>query len=443
VDAVTRQPVVARETFATPRAAEFLDLRHLQAQTGQPASRFAEVIVKELADNALDAAETAGMPPEVTIATAERDGHLEITVADNGPGMPPELVARVLDFSVLVSDKAAYRSPARGAQGNALKTVIGIPGAFRSAAPVVVTARGVRHAIAAAIDPAGELRIDHQQSPAPERPGTTVTVTVPADLDVDAARWARAFALVNPHAAIAYRANGADPADAVSYKPTAPDGWRKPLPTDPTSAHWYDPPALERLVFAHIGAARRGGRDLPLGEFVRTFAGLSSTAKAKAVCAQLPAVRRLSDFEADPPAVAVLLVAMQAASRAPKPAALGRVDEDHYRACFEAWYGAPRFWFKRAKTAAGAIPWVVEIAVAETAGPGELFYAVNYSPTFGDPLARLPLDAGELRTVGAGAFLRQVDAYPDGRANRAAAIHVINPAAHFLDKGKTSLVVPE
>jgi len=198
-------PAITRETFATSRAAEFLDLRHLQAQTGQPASRFAEVIVKELADNALDAAETADMPPEVTITTTLAGGELAISVADNGPGMPPELITRVLDFNVLVSDKAAYRSPARGAQGNALKTVVGIPGAFRSAAPVVVTACGVRHAIAAAIDPAGELRIDHQQTPAPERPGTTVTVTVPADLDVDAARWARAFALVNPHATIAYR----------------------------------------------------------------------------------------------------------------------------------------------------------------------------------------------------------------------------------------------
>jgi hypothetical protein len=199
---------------------------------------------------------------------------------------------------------------------------------------------------------------------------------------------------------------------------------------------------LARLVFAHIGAARRGGRDVPLGEFVRSFAGLSSTTKAKAVCATLPAVQRLSDFEVDPAAIATLLQAMQAASRAPKPAALGRVDEGHYRAMFEGWYGVRRFWFKRVATADGAIPWVVEIAVAETTQPGELYFAVNYSPTFGDPLARLPLDAGELRTVGAAAFLRQVDAYPDGASRRAAAIHLISPVLHFLDKGKTTLAVP-
>ncbi len=134
---------------------------------------------------------------------------------------------------------------------------------------------------------------------------------------------------------------------------------------------------------------------------------------------------------------------MQANSRAPKPTALGRVDEGHYRARFDEWYSVKRFWFKRVATADGTIPWVVEIAVAETVEPGELFYAVNYSPTFDDPLARLPLDAGELRTVGAAAFLRQVDAYPDGESNRAAAIHLISPALHFLDKGKTMLAVPD
>jgi DNA topoisomerase VI subunit B len=439
-------PAITRETFATPRAAEFFELRHLQAQTGQPAEEFAEVVVKELVDNALDAAETAGVPPDVAIDVADQNDHLQITVSDNGPGMPPELIAKVLDFSVLVSDKAAYRSPTRGLQGNALKTIIGIPTALGGTRPVVIEACGLRHAITAAIDPAGELRIGHEQAGIPARPGTSITVALATHraflIQPDAGGWARAFALVNPHAQLSYRDNGAGPAEAVSYKPTAGDGWRKPLPTDPTSAHWYDAPALQRLVFAHIGKARRGGRDLPLGEFVRTFAGLTSTGKAKQVTAALPGIRRLSDFEADPEAVGALLAAMQAASRAPKPAALGRVDEGHYRACFEAWYGTRRFWFKRAATADGAIPWVVEIAVAETVEPGELHFAVNYSPTFDDPLARLPLDAGELRTTGAKSFLQQVDAYPDGHANRAAAIHVICPAAQFLDKGKTALAVP-
>ena len=55
---------LTRETFATPRAAEFFERSALQAQTGRSADEFAAVLVKELLDNALDAAETAGVAPE-------------------------------------------------------------------------------------------------------------------------------------------------------------------------------------------------------------------------------------------------------------------------------------------------------------------------------------------------------------------------------------------
>jgi DNA topoisomerase VI subunit B len=110
-------PALERQVFATPRAAEFFEVRAPQAQTGQPSDSFGAVIVKELADNALDAAETAGVPPEVEI-TVRADGALQlVTVANNGPGMPPELIERILDYGVLVSDKSAYRSPTRGLQG--------------------------------------------------------------------------------------------------------------------------------------------------------------------------------------------------------------------------------------------------------------------------------------------------------------------------------------
>lgn len=439
--------VAPREHFATSRAADFLEVRALQSQTGQPARRFAAVVVKELLDNALDAAETAGVPPEVELDVTQRDGYLSITVADNGPGLKASLIERVLDFSVLVSDKAAYRGPTRGLQGNALKTLLGIPTALGSRHPVLVETCGLLHTISVNIDPAGEVRVEHHREPAADR-GTRITVTIPVDgpaaaagQQLDVGRWAQGFALVNPHAAVSYRANGTEPAGAGFYKPTVREGWHKRLPTDPTSPHWYDGAALARLVFAHIGQARHGGRDLPLGEFVRSFAGLTSTTKTKTVCAALPGITRLSDFENNAAAVDVLLAEMQAQAKVLKPAVLGQVDEEHYRACFADWYDVRRCWLKRATTFDRGIPWVAEIALAETERPGGLFYAVNFSPTFDDPLARLPLAAGELSTIGAASFLRSLDAYPDGTNNRAAVIHLITPAAQFLDKGKTTLAV--
>ena len=46
------------------------------------------------------------------------------------------------DFNVLVSDKARYRGPARGAQGNALKTLLGIPYALDITEPVIIESAG-------------------------------------------------------------------------------------------------------------------------------------------------------------------------------------------------------------------------------------------------------------------------------------------------------------
>lgn len=435
---------MTREIFATPRAAEFFELKALQAQTGQPADKFDAVVVKELIDNALDAAESVDGQPEIGLAMDDDGERVVITVTDNGPGIAPGLITQVLDFSVLVSDKAAYRSPTRGLQGNALKTIIGIPTALGSQAPVVIESRGTRHSITAGVDPAGELRIDHEQSESPVTQGASIAVTVPSrHSNADAQSWARAFALYNPHAQIrVYLGDSTASSERVSYKPTVGDGWRKPLPSDPTSPHWYDLAALERLVFAHINKAKRpGGRDVPIGEFVRSFLGLSSTAKARKVCAALVDIERLSDFDKHQELVGVLLTGMQTESRAPKPAALGQVPENHYRAAFTDWYGLERFWFKRAAVMDGAVPWIMEVAVAETEVPGEMFYGINYSPAFDDPLSRLPLAAGALSATGAASFLRRLDAYPDGESCRAAAIHLISPTVSFLDKGKTTLAV--
>jgi DNA topoisomerase VI subunit B len=274
-----------RTTFKTSRAAQYVEARALQAMTGQYKGAFADVVVKELMDNALDATETAGVAPEITLEVeGRRDSVAGITVTDNGPGIPPETVHGALDFDVLVSDKAAYRSPTRGAQGNALKTVFGIPPALGSLEPVVVEARGLRHEARVWKDPAGELRVQCDDTSGSSSAGengrtggTSVTAPVPAKgrLSFEPGEWARAFALFNPHASVKIRQfdEGADHADMVNprgrfsriltNRPASRPRRFKYLPSDPTSAHWYDEASFARLVYSHIGHTRKeGGADL-------------------------------------------------------------------------------------------------------------------------------------------------------------------------------------
>jgi DNA topoisomerase VI subunit B len=451
-----------RTTFESSRAGEYFDTRELQAQTGQPSSNFATVALKELADNALDACETAGVAPEVSVEVHEKGELIWLTVSDNGPGIPPETLRKVLNFNTRTSDKAAYRSPTRGAQGNALKTVVGIPHALGGAEPLVIEARGVRHQIRAWVDPAGEPRIDYDDHRTDGSGGTRVGLSIPAQDQVfDPEYWARAYALFNPHALVkiqqaagsTYQGNSEAAEMVHSYHPTKlfPDEFRKYLPGDPTSPHWYDAAALKRLVFSNIAHARSGGPDLPLREFVRQFKGLTATKKAKAVCDQFPPVRRLSDFEDEPEAVADLLRAMWRYSTAPTHSVLGVVGREHFRHCFSVWYGVERFGYKKIKGhLPSGLPYVFEFALAETEEKGDLFTAVNYSPTFDDPLEGTRFEGLGYPVKGIGELLVAGHAHPDlrhpddlYRPFTAAAVHIATPAPLFLDRGKTRLLLEE
>lgn len=81
-----------RTTFETSRAAEYFDARQLSTLTGVPQTEFASVCLKELVDNALDACETAGVAPQVGIDVRAEQDVIGLTVSDNGPGIPPEVV---------------------------------------------------------------------------------------------------------------------------------------------------------------------------------------------------------------------------------------------------------------------------------------------------------------------------------------------------------------
>ena len=205
---------------------------HCRRRPGSPLEAFGHVVVKELLDNALDAAETAGRAPIIDIGTRTDDEVTFVTVSDNGAGITPATVADLCDFNMLVSDKARYRGPARGAQGNALKTLLGIPYALDVTEPVIIESAGIRHELQVTVDRVGDVVVTHETTGSDRVVGTSVTVPLPADLDIDAGRWAYGAALVNPHATItaidhAYSDTGSD---TGFYKPSG-EAWSKWTPS--------------------------------------------------------------------------------------------------------------------------------------------------------------------------------------------------------------------
>jgi DNA topoisomerase VI subunit B len=250
-----------RSTLKTSRRLDYCSEKSLAMETGHDREEWPLVIAKELIANGLDACEDLGAAPPITV-TVDTHG---ITIADNGPGIPVETVAAVLDFSSRVSSREHYVSPTRGAQGNALKTVFAIPFVLDgNAGSVDITARGTRHEITLMADRIRqEPTIDHRQTAAKgNKNGTVVTVrwldSASSILDRAKPRFlqiASDYTVLNPHLRLTLDWHG----ERQAWQATNRD-WRKWLPSDPTFPHWYSLERFEHLICGYLSHDADNGR---------------------------------------------------------------------------------------------------------------------------------------------------------------------------------------
>lgn len=112
-----------REHFTISRELEYFTEAELTKQIGCSKDKWAITLVKEMVDNALDACESIGVEPHIKIVI-DSDS---ISVQDNGPGIPENVITGSLIYSSTISDKRGYVSPSRGQQGNALKCLYAVP----------------------------------------------------------------------------------------------------------------------------------------------------------------------------------------------------------------------------------------------------------------------------------------------------------------------------
>ena len=103
----------------------YTSLATLPQRAGVPASMLPWLVVKELCDNALDAADAAGRPGVVEI---EIDDQGNLTIADKGAGIPdatPEQIAHLFSVGRPMLSSKLLRRPTRGAVGNGLRVCLG------------------------------------------------------------------------------------------------------------------------------------------------------------------------------------------------------------------------------------------------------------------------------------------------------------------------------
>jgi hypothetical protein len=166
---------MARETFSLSRAMVYFTEAELIRQSGHTQPDWPILIFKETLDNGLDSCESAGVPPKIAISIDEH----HLVVSDNGPGLPADVVARILDFNSRTSDKAAYVGPSRGTMGNGLKLVLCVPFVLNEnrQTTMVIEACGIRHVITIDTDEVRrQPKIGHRQEEIVKTEGTTFRV---------------------------------------------------------------------------------------------------------------------------------------------------------------------------------------------------------------------------------------------------------------------------
>ena len=457
-----------RTTFETSRLLDFCSEKELTAQIGHDTDDWALVVLKELIDNALDACEEANTAPEITVKV-DQDG---ITVTDNGPGIPGETIAGVMDYSVRVSNREAYVAPDRGAQGNALKTLLAMPFVLDgTCGRVDVASHGERREITFKVDPIRQepvVSVENVKTGTSRRSnsacskrkgagrslqtnvrtGTSVKLWWPdsASSELEDAKdrflqLADDYTVVNPHLTLSIDWFG-----AKSRTEASATDWSKWRPNEPTSAHWYELEHIERLFAAYITHDQDRGTDRSVREVVREFRGLTGTAKQKKVLeatglarTNLSALANGDGLQHD--VTAKLLAAMIEHSNPVKPAQLGVIGKDHVAKRFaDLGVEMESFSYKKvAEVDDDGLPMVLETAFGwrgeKSKDERRLITGVNWSPGIVNPFRTLGSAYGD----GLAAMLEKQ--YAGSYEPIVFLLHCACPRVQYTDRGKSAVVM--
>jgi hypothetical protein len=247
------------------------------------------------------------------------------------------------------------------------------------------------------------------------------------------------YTFLNPHLALALDWFG----ERHRY-PALDRGWRKWLPSNPTSAYWYDVERFQRLLAAYVAHDADNGRQRTVREFVAEFDGLTGTAKQTKVLEQVslkraPLTALVANGQIDSMQASKLLEAMKRHSKPVRPARLGLIGKEALRQRFEAAGCQPEsFTYKKTlgDTDGDAIPFVLETAFGycPQAAERRLVVGVNWSPGIGNPFRQLGKGG-----MSCDALLQKLRSGPHKPI--IALVHVATARAHYTDRGKSAVII--
>lgn len=323
--------------FERPDWDLFRSIDTLAQKAGVPIHRLRRLVLKELADNALDSG--------AANVTAGHLGGSRYFVEDDGPGLPgsPDEIARLFSINRPLLSSKLWRLPTRGALGNGLRVVAGAVAA--SEGSLEVWTQG-RHLV---LTPRHDGGTDVLAVDASGRVGTRIEITFGPALPEDR------YALLWAEQAILLAGNG----ETYQGKP---------------SPHWSD---LDHWRSLLRSAGRRPVRDL--------IANLDGCTGAKASTIAAPYRGRACDSLTPAEAADLLSVARKAAKPV-RPERLGRLGPIA-KASFPRNHAFELGRFRRGQTSPAEIPFIVEAWADVRPSSSELAdltVAVNRTPITGE-----------------------------------------------------------
>lgn len=276
---------------------DFIRLEGLQKLTNVTAHDWDLYILKELVDNALDADEADGRAPHIHVVMsymeekmADRKERAVSIEVSNSARFPLERVKDLFALDKRVSNKDYYNIPSRGAQGNALKTILGIPYALRNhyffdynldRVPLAISYGDKRVVVKLDVNEIDQhvgLQTETYTEDEPEN-RTKISVNIqrffqqrPRTID-ELIHMAQAFALFNPHASFTFEFIFTQAGNKPVYETREYAGdanWRDKYDHQRRSPiQWYKLNQFRELVFALSRNASRP--DYTLVEVIAEF----------------------------------------------------------------------------------------------------------------------------------------------------------------------------
>jgi hypothetical protein len=370
----------------------FRNIDGLQQKAGVPAARLRRLVLKELADNALDA------------GSQIRAGALDANtffIEDDGPGLDgdPKEIASLFSIRRPMRSTKLLRLPQRGALGNGLRVVAGA--VLASEGSLVVITRNQRIVLLPQAD--GSINVV-EVIPAVRPVGTRIEIGFGPALPFDdkALAWALA-------------------ADAMAREGSTYDG--------KTSPHWYDPEQFHELLLAYGSS--------PLRSLIAQLDGCSG-GKAGEIVSAAGLDRATCENVNRHQAKAVLEIARRVARKV-TPERLGCVGRDAFP--------NHKYAIEHGHAPVGSvspkveIPYVVEAWAAKTGEKGniEISISVNRTPVTGEISAYRDADK-DINLCGCGLGHYFKDTPRKGKFN--IHVNILTPYCPITSDGKAPSLEP-